>query len=182
MERVQGTYTDDAVVVTPAATVVDRPAAAVVAPAGVAETRAVVNRSIISPASIAGGALGVALTTFGAVTLARAGLDTPLDDPVVGVFGTTATAIGGIIVGVLGVLMLISALSRSREAVMFFALVGGIGAFVIAIEPDVGNGSLGLSSGFAWLVTVASAAVVAIAGLMPTIRSTSERIQHTGAI
>ena len=146
---------------------------------GTGETRAVFNRSVVSPASIAGGIFGALMITFGAVAAARAGFDGPIGDPVIGVFATTATAVSGVIVATLGLFMLLAALGRSREGVMFFGIVTGIAAFVVAIEPSVGGNRLGMTSSFAALLAVVSLVVVAIAAFVPTIRSTSERIQRT---
>jgi hypothetical protein len=142
-----------------------------------AETVRVTSAATISPAAIVGGIFAVALLVFGGVVLARAGLDGPMDDPLVSVGGFTATATLGIIAVVAGLALLISSLARAREAILLFSIVIGVLALIAAIEPNLGNGALGVERGWAVLVAIASAVVILTATLVPTVRRTASHVE-----
>eukprot|EP01036_Dinobryon_divergens_P042113 gene42113-55910_t len=97
----------------------------------------------VSPAAVMAGATSVVLLLWGAVTLARAGTDAPWREPVVEVAGATGTAILGMIVLGAGGALLLAAFTRSRGAIGFVAVVLGVAAATVAIEPTVGADALG---------------------------------------
>lgn len=128
-----------------------------------------------TPSAIVASMVAIALLVMGGITLARAGLDGPIDEPVVEVAGFTATAVLGLILLAFGVVLLSAALSRSREGVMFVGIVGGVMALIAVFEPTVGNGALAIERGFAVLLAIMMGAVV-LSALLPSIRrSNTER-------
>jgi hypothetical protein len=147
-------------------------------PAGVgfAETRRVTRSAIVSPASIVAGIVAILLLILGGITVARAGVDGGIDQPVE-VAGFTATALLGFIELGFGAVLLISALSRARESIMFFGILGTVASVIAVFQPTVGNGSLGLERGFAVLMTIAML-IVTFAAFLPTIRSRSSRVER----
>jgi uncharacterized membrane protein len=147
-----------------------------VAPVAQVQTVRSVRRSLFDPAPVCAGVVAVLLLVIGGITLARAGVDGSLDKPVVNVAGFTATALLGVFEVAFGVLLLIAALSRAREAIMFFSIIGVIAGLIGVFQPTVGNGSLALERGFAVLVTIAML-VVLISTVLPTVRRTASVVE-----
>lgn len=135
-----------------------------------------VRTSLFDPSPICAGVVAVLLLVIGGITLARAGVDSSLDKPVVNVAGFTATALLGVFEVAFGILLLIAALSRARAAIMFFSIVGVIVGLIGVFQPTVGNGSLALERGFAVIVTIAML-VVLISTVFPTVRRTSSVVE-----
>ncbi len=135
-----------------------------------------VRRSVFDPSPVCAGVVAVLLLVIGGITLARAGVDGSLDKPVVDVAGFTATSLLGLIEVAFGVLLLIAALSRAREAIMFFSIVGVIAGLIGVFQPTVGNGSLAMERGFAVLLTIAMLVVLA-STVLPTVRRTASVVE-----
>lgn len=114
--------------------------------------------------SVLVGIVGLALIVVGLLAITRAGVNGPMNSPVVKVFGFTHTATLGIIETALGVLLLVSAAAMSRAASVFFGLVLGVGGIIGAVQTSSFKKSLALESDFAW-IAVAAAAVVVLASL-----------------
>jgi uncharacterized membrane protein len=175
---------DEPVVREPAVQYVEPAVVAPVAVQRVAHVQAVaqvqtvrsVRRSLFDAAPVCAGVVAVLLLVIGGITLARAGVDGSLDKPVVNVAGFTATALLGVFEVAFGVLLLIAALSRAREAIMFFSIIGVIAGLIGVFQPTVGNGSLALERGFAVLVTIAML-VVLISTVLPTVRRTASVVE-----
>ena len=125
--------------------------------------------SWFTPAALVASLAAIALLVVGGITIARAGLDGPLDEPVVSAANYTATAILGLIEVAFGVLLLSAALSRSREGILFIGIVGGVLALIAVFEPNMGNGALAIERPFAVIVAIVMAAVV-LSALLPSIR------------
>ena len=86
--------------------------------------------SRFSPDAIIAGIVGLAGLLMGLIAVTRAGFDGPMSDPVVQVLGWNHTATLGLIEVGLGLCLLLSAVSLSRSAELFFGAVLGIGSFV----------------------------------------------------
>jgi hypothetical protein len=113
------------------------------------------------------GVVGLALTIVGLLAVVRAGVEGPMDEPIVEVLGFTHTATLGMIETAMGLILLICAASTSRSASIFFGLVLGVGAFIGAVQTESFDDSLALESGWAWLVLIAAIVVVAASFLLP---------------
>ena len=125
--------------------------------------------SWFTPSALVASLAAIALLVIGGITVARAGLDGPLDEPIVSVANFTATAILGLIELAFGVTLLSAALSRSREGILFIGIVGGVMALVAVFEPNIGNGALAIERPFAVIVALVMGAVV-VSALLPSIR------------
>jgi len=133
----------------------------------------VTSRTIeFSPASAVAALAAVMLLLLGGITLARAGIDSSLDEPIVSVAGFTATAILGLIEIGFGLIFLIAALARARTAILFVAIIGAVTALVVVFQPTVGELSLGIERGFAVLATIVMAVIV-VSALLPSIKRQS---------
>ena len=142
-----------------------------------ATTRRVSSYGSVALYAIVAGIVAIVLLILGGITVARAGLDGPLDDPVTNVAGFTATALLGLIELGFGVVLLIGALSRAREFILFLGIIGAVAAIIGIFQPDIGNGALALEKGFAVLMTVLMIAV-ALSAFLPTFRHSSDRIER----
>ncbi|MBI5088655.1 MAG: hypothetical protein HZB15_07295 [Actinobacteria bacterium] len=142
------------------------------------EVVAVRTSMSVSPAAVVAGIAAVALMLFGAINLARAGLDSPLRDPVVEVAGFEGTAVLGMIALGAGILLLGSAFSRDRGAIMFVSIIIGVAATTVAIEPNVGGGTISTEAAFGVAVAIMAAVVAVVSALAPTMRRTSDRIER----
>jgi hypothetical protein len=140
--------------------------------AGVAtgtETVLTARTSGFTPGVLVAGVVAIVLLVLGGITVARAGIDSSLDQPVVEVAGYTGTALLGLIELVFGLLLLIAALSRANRAILFLGIAGGVMALVAVFQPSVGEGSLAIERGFAVVAAIVMGIVVA-AALLPTLR------------
>ena len=153
------------------------PVAAVHTAVPVTEVHTVSRAGSVMPAAIIGGLVAIFALILGGITVARAGTDTPFADHPVSVAGFTATALLGFIELGFGALLLIAALGRARQAILFFGIAGFVAAVVGIFQPTVGSGSLALERGFAVLMAVLTAAV-ALAAFLPTIRHSSSRFER----
>jgi len=129
----------------------------------------------VSPASVMAAASSVAFMLWGAVVLARAGIDTPLDEPVVEVAGFSATAILGLIVLGGGAMLLIAAFTRSRAAIAFISIVLGVAAAAVAIEPSWGQAALAAERDGAIAALVLLVITVAVALVAADIERVVQR-------
>jgi hypothetical protein len=120
--------------------------------------------------------VAVALGVVGAVAIARAGLDGPLDDPVVQVAGFGHTAVLGFVELGMALVLLWAGLSRDRTALLFVSILFGAASLVAAIEPSVGGGALGIESSWAALLTAAFAIIALAAAVAPTMWRSTERV------
>lgn len=149
-----------------------------VAAAPVVET-AVTHRSVtISPASVVAGVAAIAMLLFGAVNVARAGLDAPLSDPVVEVAGYSGTVVVGLIMLAFGIILLGAALGRDRAAILFVSIVTGIAGATLAIEPTVGGDTLMAERDLGIALVIASVFVAFVALVAPTVRHTTDQYER----
>ena len=174
----------------------DEPTAVVAQPAPVVQERVVVQqipvvqphrpmaraRTVVTrrfdPASALAVIAAIALGVVGAVAVARAGLDGPLDDPIVEVAGFSHTAILGLIEVGMAVVLLAVGLSRDRGALLFTSILFGAAALVAAIEPSVGGDALAIESSWAVVLVIVFAAIALAAAVMPAIWRTTETVEQ----
>jgi len=143
----------------------------------VAGRRVVTNRRV-DPAAVLAVVVGIALTVIGAVAVIRAGVDDPIDEPVVDVAGTSHTAVLGFIEAGMGLLTIWAGVSRDRGAILFVSLTFGVAALVAAIEPDVGGDALAIERSWAILLVVAFAVVALVAAIAPSVWRSTDRIER----
>ncbi len=143
----------------------------------VTETRRVSTFGSVALFAVVAGIVAVVLLVLGGITVARAGLDGAMDEPVVNVAGFTATALLGLIELGFGVVLLLAALGRAREFVLFLGVIGSVASIVAVFQPDIGNGALAMEKGLAVLLTILFL-VVTVAAFLPTFRHSSSRIKR----
>ena len=76
-----------------------------------------------------------------------------------------------------GVVLLLAALGRAREFVLFLGVIGSVASIVAVFQPDIGNGALAMEKGLAVLLTILFL-VVTVAAFLPTFRHSSSRIKR----
>jgi lysylphosphatidylglycerol synthetase-like protein (DUF2156 family) len=100
-------------------------------------------------------AAGIALIVFGAVALVRTGVNSTWYEPVEQVLGMDHTPLLGAVEIGAGVLLVLAGMAGAR---MFAALVAaaiGVGATIVAIEPDVVNPELAMERDWAIALAIA---------------------------
>lgn len=122
-------------------------------------------------------ASGVALILIGAVALVRTGVDTSWYDPVVRVASIDHTALlGAVEVGV-GALLVLAGLAGARTFAALIALLAGVGAALVAIEPDLVDRELALERG--WAIALAVGGILlALVLVMARGRNVERRVEH----
>lgn len=148
-------------------------------PAAEVNVDEVVSTRRVSLPAVLAGALGVAMIVWGALVLARAGLDGPFQEPVVTVAGLDANALAGAITGGLGLLLLISALTADRAAILFAAIVSGIAALVAVFEPGLGHGALDIERELPAIIAIGAAVVVLAVLLVPNMQRRVHRVDRS---
>jgi hypothetical protein len=128
------------------------------------------SRMRFSVAGVAALVMGVVLTLWSVIVLARAGFEDPLREPVVEVAGLSATAVLGLVAGGAGVALIIAGLTRSRPFLLFVTIAIGIGAAALLIEPDLRGPELMAEERFAVWTLIAACVVTALALLVPDLR------------
>lgn len=175
VERRETTVEGQAPLAAPAAAT--RVAAAPVAVAPMAAQRVRTDRVMgFAADSVVTGLVGLALLLLGLVVVTRAGIDSPLRDPVVEVLGFSHTALLGFVEAGFGLLLLLSAAARSRGGEVLFGSLLGVGGFVAAVQADSFRSAFAVESGFAWLVVIAAVVVVLAALALPRYASSTTAV------
>ncbi|HYN32714.1 MAG TPA: hypothetical protein VES40_08820 [Ilumatobacteraceae bacterium] len=144
-----------------------------VQPVAVVPAQRVTSIRRFAPDALIAALVGLVLTVVGLIAIVRAGIDEPVEQPVVEVLGFAHTAWLGMIELVIGLGLLLSGAAQSRSGAIFFGSVLGIGGFVGAVQEESFAESLALESSFAWLCVVAGVIVVVAALIVP--RTVSRR-------
>lgn len=127
-------------------------------------------------ASLLAMAVGVALVVIGAVALVRAEVDSSWYSPVVEVAGASHTALLGAIELGVGLLLVLAGLAHARIFAAFVALVAGVGAALVALEPDLADRELALDRSWATALAVVLIVLALLLVMAPGRRV--ERVEH----
>ena len=156
--------------------VVVEPVAVVAAPM---HSERVATYSRVTPARAFTAIGGIILLVIGLIAVAKTGIHSPLDQPIVKVAGMTHTPLLGIIGAVAGLLLLASSVTGSdagaRSSGIFFGVLLGV-AGVVAIATPESFHSLALQSSYGWMALIIGAVVVIANLLLPTI--TAKRVTY----
>jgi hypothetical protein len=139
-----------------------------------AETVRTVRTTRYTPSAVVAAVVAIAMLVLGGITVARAGFDGSLGQPVVTVAGFTATALLGLIVLGFGAVLLIAALARQRQVIMVLGIIGGVAGLIAVFEPTVGGDSLSIERELGLWVAIAMAAIV-VSALLPTVSRVNTR-------
>lgn len=127
--------------------------------------------------SVLATAAGVALTLIGILALVRTGVDSSWYEPVEQIASVDHTAmLGAIEIGV-GVVLILAGLAGARMLAAFVALVAGIAAAVVAIEPSLVTDDLALERGWAAALAVGGLAL-ALVLIMARERREERRVER----
>lgn len=127
--------------------------------------------------SVLATAAGVALTVIGVLALVRTGVDETWYEPVEQVGGLSHTALLGAIEVGAGVLLVLAGLAGARMVAAFVALAVGVGAAVVAIEPDIADIELAIEREWATALAIGGVAL-ALVLILSRERRYEHRVQH----
>lgn len=161
-------------VVTPPVT----PVTPIVTPVAAQEVRTTYAGSF-TPDVIIAGAVGLVALIIGLLVIVRAGLASPLSQPVVKVLGFTHTATLGLVEIAVGLFLLLAASTRSRSMAAFAGLAMVVGGVVGVAQYQSFADSLALERGWAWVVLIAGAVVALAALLLPRMARRTTSVQRT---
>ena len=132
-----------------------------------------------APDSIVAGVVGLGLVVVGLIAVLRAGLSSPIDEPIVQILGFNHTALLGLIEIGIGLLLLASAAMSSRSGEIFYGVVLGIAGFVGAVQSDSFRESLALEPAMGWIAGALGLLIVATALLVPRFGKRSTTLSHS---
>jgi hypothetical protein len=116
----------------------------------------------INPGRVVGGLIGLVLAIVGVVAIAKAGIDSSLDRPMVDVLGMQQSAIVGLAEFGVGLLVILGAASEATRSLMgvmgVLALIAGV---LAAASSTTVRSDLGVSTGSGWFMAVCGAIVLA---------------------
>lgn len=127
--------------------------------------------------SIITGLVGLAMLAVGLVALARAGVDRPLNRPVVDVLGFNHTAWLAIAEIGAGVLLLLAAAARSRFMAVLFGVLIAVAGVIAAVQTSSFDNRFGIESDWAWILAAAGAVVALASLLIPRPTSTRSTVR-----
>lgn len=136
------------------------------------DTKVATTRLVVSPGQVIGGVLGLVIAVIGIMTVARAGIDSSMNVPMVRAAGFDQSAMLGAIELGLGLLLILGALSYAARglivAVGVAMVLGGvfIGAAGSTILRDVGT-----VHGTGWALMVGGIIAVVAGSLGRLIRT-----------
>ena len=87
-------------------------------------------------------------------------------------------AISGGIVAAAGLMLLLAAVTRDRGPILFVSIITGIAALIAAMEPELGDGVLGIERQLPTVIAIGSAVVVLVATVVPTVNRASHTIDR----
>ena len=120
-----------------------------------AETRVASSRIVVSPGQVIAGVLGLVLAIVGAITVARSGVDSSLNVPMVRAAGFNQSAMVGLGELVLGLLLILAALSyEGRGFIVAIGVLMVIGGVVIGAAGPTILRDLGTVHGTGWALMV----------------------------
>ena len=136
------------------------------------ETRTATSRVVVSPGQIVAGALGLVVAIVGVMTVARAGIDSSMNEPIVRAAGFDQSAILGAIEVGLGLLLILGALSYAARgliiAVGVIMVLGGV--FIGAAGSDLLH-DVGAVHSTGWAIMVAGIIAIVAGSLGRMVRT-----------
>jgi hypothetical protein len=141
-----------------------------------AETRVASSRIVVSPGQVIAGVLGLVLAIVGAIAVARGGVDSSLNVPMVRAAGFNQSAMVGLGELVLGLLLILAALSyEGRGFIVAIGVLMVIGGVVIGAAGPTILRDLGTVHGTGWALMVGG--IIAIfAGSLGRIVKTRQTV------
>jgi hypothetical protein len=120
---------------------------------------------------------GIVTIVFGAIAVVDGGLSSPLNQPVVQVFGFDHTPLLGLIEIGAGALLVLSALLGTRATSMVLSMLFVVGGVLVLAQPDWIQTHLTTQSEFGWVLVIIGGVCVLALTLTPEIRA-RRRLLH----
>jgi len=136
------------------------------------ETRTATSRVVVSPGQVIAGVLGLIVAIIGVITVARAGIDSSMNDPVVRAAGFNQSALLGAIEVGLGLLLILGALSYAARG-----LIIGVGVIMVLGGVFIGAASseilhdIGTVHSTGWAIMVAGIIAIVAGSLGRIVRT-----------
>jgi hypothetical protein len=141
------------------------------------ETRVASSRVVVSPGQVIAGVLGLVLAIIGAIAVARSGVDSSLNVPMVRAAGFNQSAMVGLGELALGLLLILSALSyEGRGLIVGIGVVMVIGGVVIGAAGPTILRDLGTVHGTGWALMVGGIIAI-VAGSLGRIVRTRQTVK-----
>jgi hypothetical protein len=136
------------------------------------ETRTATSRVVVSPGQVIAGVLGLVVAINGVVTVARAGIDSSMNDPIVRAAGFDQSALLGAIEVGLGLLLILGALSYAARGLIIgvgvIMVLGGV--FIGAASSDLLR-DVGTVHSTGWAIMVAGIIAIVAGSLGRIVRT-----------
>jgi hypothetical protein len=136
------------------------------------ETRTATSRVVVSPGQVIAGVLGLVVAIIGVVTVARAGIDSSMNDPIVRAAGFDQSALLGAIEVGLGLLLILGALSYAARGLIIgvgvIMVLGGV--FIGAASSDLLR-DVGTVHSTGWAIMVAGIIAIVAGSLGRIVRT-----------
>ena len=136
------------------------------------ETRTATSRVVVSPGQVVAGVLGLVVAIIGVMTVARAGIDSSMNDPIVRASGFDQSALLGAIEVGLGLLLILGALSYAARGLIIgvgvIMVLGGV--FIGAASRDI-LGDIGTVHSTGWAIMVAGIIAIVAGSLGRIVRT-----------
>jgi hypothetical protein len=136
------------------------------------ETRTATSRVVVSPGQVVAGVLGLVVAIIGVMTVARAGIDSSMNDPIVRAAGFDQSALLGAIEVGLGLLLILGALSYAARGLIIgvgvIMVLGGV--FIGAASSDLLR-DVGTVHSTGWAIMVAGIIAIVAGSLGRIVRT-----------
>ena len=143
------------------------------------DTRVATSRLVVSPGQVIAGVLGLVIAVIGVMTVARGGIDSSLNVPVVRAAGLDQSAMLGAIELGLGLLMLLGALSyAARGLVVGVGVVMVLGGVLLGAAGSTILHDVGTVHGTGWTIMVGGIIAI-VAGSLGRLIRTRRTIKTT---
>src|SRR3954471_8532191 len=136
------------------------------------ETRTATSRVVVSPGQVVAGVLGLVVAIIGVMTVARAGIDSSMNDPIVRAAGFDQSALLGAIEVGLGLLLILGALSYAARGLVIgvgvIMVLGGV--FIGAAGNDILH-DIGTTHSTGWAIMVGGIIAIVAGSLGRLVRT-----------
>jgi len=136
------------------------------------DTKVATSRVVVSPGQVIAGALGLVTAIVGVITLARGGIDSSMNAPIVRAAAFNQSALLGAIELGLGLLLILAAMSyATRGLIMFVGVVMVLGGVLLGAAGSTLLHDVGTVHGTGWAIMVGGIVALVAGSLGRIIRS-----------
>ena len=140
------------------------------------DTKVATTRLVVSPGQVIAGVLGLAIAVIGVITVARGGIDSSLNVPIVRAAGFDQSAMLGLIELGLGLLLILGALnSAARGLIVGVGVVMVLGGVFLGAAGSTVLRDVGTVHGTGWAI-MATGIIAIVAGSLGRIIRTRHSI------